>query len=123
MADIPDSLHAQISEMSGHTLPSPQPDTQIQMKPSPTTPANSNSKSQYTIQALSAACWTCKRQRGIDGAICIIIAPKSYTQPSSQYHFSLPEVYNVFSAYPDLPVVNPDPFLHAFLAVDKKRIP
>lgn len=90
MADIPDSLHAQILEMSGHTLPSPQPDTQIQMKPSPTTPANSNSKSQYTIKALSAACWTYKRQRGIDGAIHILVAPKSYTQPSSQYHFSLP---------------------------------
>jgi hypothetical protein len=62
-----------------------------------------------------------KRQRGIDGAIHILVATNDLQTgiPTSDFKIA-PTQANIFSAFVDLPTEHVDPCLHAFPIVDNK---
>ncbi len=62
-----------------------------------------------------------KRQRGIDGAIHILVATNGLQTGIPTSNFTIaPTQANIFSAFVDLPMEHVDPCLHAFLIVDNK---
>lgn len=78
-------------------------------------------KPQYIPKALSATFLTYKHQRCLDGSIHVLIAPKAFTPaPDTSNPLNLQQVYNIFSAFPTLPIENPDSFIKAFPAIDSK---
>jgi len=62
-----------------------------------------------------------KRQRGIDGAIHILVATNGLQTGIPTSNFTIaPTQANIFSAFVDLPMEHVDPCLHAFPIVDNK---
>jgi hypothetical protein len=105
--NVPDALKGQIKD-------------QIQQLSNHAVPTKSQ-KPYYKPISPSSACQTYLNKESIDGSLHILTASTTSVQsPTLSDDSPLQDVYNIFSACPDLRPEAPDDHLHAYPAVDSK---